>query len=957
MLSADTAISTVADTVTPLLPEARVLISDVAAELGVAAAEAAGTPLAAVVRLLTALELLAPAGGALPDGVDHLLHDPAAHLRAALAARRTEVDAALTGVLVGALVAPGGSGIAIDVDLAARSITVDLAGSPGDVGLLPWSLHAVIAAGQRPQLTATLGSPGSTPAGGAVLRLSASPALSLALDWHGPGTAAPQVIPVWPGPDVTELLRGLARVVPAELGRVGLGYLRELDRSVTPIIDAALDAIGLLGPPGADGHRSVLSPTGLVADPVGWFGHAGSFGDSSGALSAAKVVAFLDAMKPILGVAGGPGEWQLSTGVAVRAGARDGHLELSLAVDTGAFAPIPTAAGRLVVTAAAGLTVVPNGPPRPAVELSVGLAGGSPGTRAVHVRLDGSGTTVLLRPPSGADIPLYPDPPGLGALVTEAVQQALPMVLDAIADLAPQAGFRGDAGKVVAASGDLLALREAGAFSGPKLVAWAADPVAGLRAALLAPSTAALEAVRDALNPLLSGVGAASVAGGALALVVRQATLTWQPNPLVITIGVASDVPGVEHVTATIALEPAGLSALDVAVGPAALDVAGVVLRPFLHAAVGASPSGGRVVEVGLASGTGPGATSVAAGWHLDGAGMQLAVRTGSTVHTAPEQVAPALVDLLIDLVAGFVLSTDAIAGVLATPVGSSTVRGVLTGPVLKSGGSAELADDLFDPAQMLPRLLRLAANLAGAGPSVLIDGTLRVGLTGAGGRAGVNVTIDDRVQLGGDDVVVWLEADTRWVRRPDNSTPAPGLSLLLLDTSGQNPAIDPGVDVGGIGIRVGKTSGPLLDVGVTLGSVAVHGYGHVGAGIVGAGVQVQLSDLAVGVGGAGDGSNQVAEGVLRDSGSGSNKLAPSFSPALAVQKHGTGPVLVSLSAPATVTGRGGSPSRRASGRSTSSRSASASPCRTGPARAHLAAARRPGLALRARPRRSTTCS
>ena len=179
----------------------------------------------------------------------------------------------------------------------------------------------------------------------------------------------------------------------------------------------------------------------------------------------------------------------------------------------------------------------------------------------------------------------------------------------------------------------------------------------------------------------------------------------------------------------------------------------------------------------------------------------------------------------------------------------------------------------------------------------MLIDNHLRLGLTGAGGRAGVTAEIDGRVTLGGDDVTIWLEADSRWVQRPDGVTPAPGLSVFLLDTIGASPVFAVGLDIGGVGIRVGHESGPLLDIGLTLGSVAAHGYGHIGAGDSGAGVQLVLGDLAVGLGGAGDGSNPVAQGVLRDSGTGSNKLAPSFSPALAVQKHGGGPVLVSVSA------------------------------------------------------------
>jgi hypothetical protein len=325
------------------------------------------------------------------------------------------------------------------------------------------------------------------------------------------------------------------------------------------------------------------------------------------------------------------------------------------------------------------------------------------------------------------------------------------------------------------------------------------------------------------------------------------------------------------------------------------IPAGGATLRPFAGFRVGNAPPDGRAVELGL---HGAGDTVVAGRWHLDGTGLGLVAADGSGEHTDAEHVALALVDLLVDLVAGFALGTDAAQTVLAKNVGTGTVRQVLTGPVLQTGGGdPALVAGLFDPALALDRLLRLGANLAATKPHVTIDEHLHLGLTAEGGHAGVTVGIDGRVALGGDDVVIWLEADTRWVQRPDHAVVAPGLSLFILDTSGGTPVIDPGLELGGVGIRVGKNSGPLLDLGVTLGSVAVHGYGHIGAGDNGAGVQLQLSDLAVGVGGAGNGANPVAEGVLRDSGSGGSKLAPSFSPAVAVQKHGADPVLVSLSA------------------------------------------------------------
>ena len=901
---------TIADAVTPVLPEVRALLSDIASELAAAANEAESTAVAALVRMLITLDVFAPEGGAVPDGTDHLLFDPAEHVAAAIAdtARRTELDAAITILLSNLLAAEGGSGVDFDLDLEARSIALRLDGSPGDVGMLPWSLQAELSATAAPVVTVTVGSPGLTPAGGAELSLSYAEqtGLGASLDWHRAGVAPPVHVGLWPEPDIDALLRGLAVLMPSEIGRLGLDYLRGLDPSVTPIVDAALDAIGLLGAADVDGARKVLSPAGLITDPVGWFSHPDAFG-GSGAFDASKVVAFLEAMKPILGIPddaddlNAHGRWKLSDDVYISASSRDGQLALTVDVDSGGLEPIPTAAGRLSLQVTAGLLIPLGAAPVPTIDIAVGLddeSQGVPGTRALHVSLDGGALRVFVRPGTGADIALYPDPPGLGSLAANA-ELALPYILKALADLAPETDFRGDVGRAVAAVGDLLALRDNGNFSGERLTAWAQDPVASLRAALLAPSDAALEAVQDALNPLLDAMGSVEVdlEARALSITVGGVSLSWLPNPLAITIAAEADLPGVEHARVSITLNDAGVQALAAEIGPAAIDAGGTTLRPFIGVVVGNAPAGGRRIELGLAAGIEVDATSVAARWYLDGLGADAFALVDELDRTAPERVAAALIGLLVDLVAGFVLTTDAVVDALGKDVGSSTVRDVLTGPVLDADDETQLDQGLFDLDGLLDRLFALAANLAAAQPSVRIQEVLRIGLTGAGGRAGVTIGVDGRAKLGGDDVVIWLEADTRWVQRPDGETPAEGLSLFLLDTSGPKPEVDTGLEIGGLGLRVGREDAPLLDMAVTLGSVAVHGYGHIGAGDSGAGIQVQLSDLAVGIGGAGNGSNQVAEGIVKDAGTGSNKLAPSFSPALAVQKHGSGPVLVSLSA------------------------------------------------------------
>ena len=183
------------------------------------------------------------------------------------------------------------------------------------------------------------------------------------------------------------------------------------------------------------------------------------------------------------------------------------------------------------------------------------------------------------------------------------------------------------------------------------------------------------------------------------------------------------------------------------------------------------------------------------------------------------------------------------------------------------------------------------------------IDG-LVVGLAaddiGGGAKAvGVRLSVDKPVKLVDSDVTISLETDARWLRPPGGPPPPKGVVLDVIHAGPGAGAITfaPGVSVNGVGLRFGKNGGPLLDIaGLTLGSIALHTFGRLGDLPAAGGVEIQLSDLGCGVGGA-SGGNPVAQGVIGDSGKGPNALEPKFSPALAVQKWGNGPVLVSLRA------------------------------------------------------------
>src|SRR5262249_34467037 len=230
---------------------------------------------------------------------------------------------------------------------------------------------------------------------------------------------------------------------------------------------------------------------------------------------------------PILGVPGDPGKWNLATGVTAIADSDSGNLRLGLSLDTRALAPIPTAAGRLLFNGAFSLTLAPGAAPRPGASISLGLDGAAPGRRAIYLEL-GTPGRVFVRPDVGADISLFPDPPGLAQLAG-AIEQALPRVLDALAEASGTA-LKDHVAGIVKAVGDALNLRTAGKFDGAKLHAWAADPVASLTAAIPSLTASALTAISDALGPALpAGVSVAAPAGR-VTVTAGGVSPTW-PGP------------------------------------------------------------------------------------------------------------------------------------------------------------------------------------------------------------------------------------------------------------------------------------------------------------------------------------------------------------------------------------------------------------------------------------------
>ncbi|MEO8297315.1 MAG: DUF6603 domain-containing protein [Burkholderiales bacterium] len=902
------------DAATTLLPEARVLLSSWALAVASDASAAAG----ALTAALRSLGLIDSGTGSVPDAIEHLLNDPLAHARAvwADAAKRTQLINAVRGLwpaLPDAL--PGELAVAAG-PLSARvaltspwqlDVRAQADAGLGGFGWFGWQGRLVFGAGGvvdgSVSLGADLTAPGIT--GGVQLQLDRS--LRLALRWARPGLVAPEDIELWPLPQAPALEAALARLVPAELTRAALEGLRGLDDSARPTIDAALSLLGLLNTADAEGRRRVLLPAALFADPVAWLrseaalGLAGGVG--TGGFVPARLVQLFDAFKPLLGVSGASGVWTIAPGVLLQADAApSGSARLSLTLNSSAFTLPPAAAARLAFGGSFSLALPAGAAPQAGVDVYAGLPG-TPGRSAVHVALDVGASTSLrlfLRPAVGADVPLFPNPAGLGQLAETAVTQALPLVLDAVADLAPQAGVPGQVGTLVARIGEAMGLRSAGHFSATALQDWAAHPAQALALRLPTLLDAALTSLAGAISPLLPGGASAGFTAGQLQVIAGGFTLGLRPAPFELTIdGVLTGLPAIERAHVGFTLNATGLKSLTLEAGPANINAGGLVLRPMFGVVAGNAPTGGARAQLMLGL---PGNRLVGGRW-LIGNRFDLVLFDG-TEHTAPEQVVLGLLEAVLDLVASFVLRTAAVTDLLAKPVGGSTIEAVLRGAVLEATGPVALVAQPFNVALLLGRLQQLAVNIAQAAPSITIDNALTVGLAaddlGGGAKlVGLRVALPRPAVLLSGDVTLSLETDTRWIRSP--SGPPPDgivLGLLRVGPGAGAFAFEPGISVNGLGLRVARNGRPLLDAGgFSLGSIALHVFAKLNSSTRAGGAQLQLSSLAMGVSGASGGGNGVAQGLLGDAGSGPGRLAPTFSPALAVQKHGSGPVLVGLRA------------------------------------------------------------
>jgi len=931
---------------TPLLPEVRAILAEVAARLRTAAAS--DPAIGALDAALAALGVVGSDGGVDAVTLERLLLDPEATAAAARgdAARRERIAAALRAMAVDLRTAAsagdtadlryGSAGeLVARLDLAAPAVTVTGSGT-----LPPWAVR-VSASPAGMQAEARLGpdlaAPGALPGAALVARVSLA-GISAELRTRGvDGVVAPAVL--WPAPNAALVLDALTAVVPGLLLQALVEALRSSLTSLAPAaaaaVDALLDAAGVLAPPAsATGIRPLRSLAGVVADPAAWLRALPT--GIGGALPA-----LLDAVRALLGATGPAGTLPLADGVALRAAVAGGRVSVGVEVDATAFTA-PTGGLGLLLAGGIGVSLPAGaaaGGPLPDVRLAVGATG----VGALRLRVgpdaggagDAVGATLTLAPDGRPEVVLLPAGPGLAGLadaVAAGAVAALPALLDALAALDPSGAATSPgqvAGRLVARVGDALALRSGTPprFDRTALAAFGADPAAALSARGAALAAGGLTLLTQAVQPLLGPVAgrtATVTPDGALEVAVGPVRVRLRPGtPMRVEAGVTlTGLSGIERLAAALAVTPAGLALLDVAVGPASLNAGVVTLAPFGRVRVGATAAEGRTVEVGLGVGAD---RRLVFRWNLvAGTAGLVAVRIGATPadvteSTAPAAVALAVVGAVLDLAGGVVLAVPAVRTALGTALLGTTVGALLERVLLMDGSTAPgstprldpaLAGELADPVLLLRRVGQLAANLADAPNAALpIAGVLLLRMVrredGGTPVFGLNLSVNGSWALNpGDDVVVSLEEETDWITAPGGPVPQ-GLTVELLDLpnlpAAGPPHPRPGLVVGGLGVRISRTSGPLLDAGISVNSVAVHLFGSITAAgtavNVAGGARLELAGLGVGLAGARGGDNRVAQGVMGQAGSGEDAPAPRFSPAVAVQKHPGQPVRVTLTA------------------------------------------------------------
>ena len=259
----------------PVLPEARVLLS--------AAVQRLTADLGSV-RSLALSNFRLPGltganGGVVGDAVDQL-HDPAGLVRQRLATAGPQLAAALN-----ALLGPRGA----SVDLATRTVRVQDGGQQRRALRLERRRERLPAglAGERWSFARWRAAHG----GGACSRGLALNPFAVALHLHQSSTRT-VIAPLWPAPDGQALARMLAQAAPSLAAHVALELMRRADEA-RPLIDAVLDAPGMLSGVASDAERALRPLAGSPPTPS-----PGCAARGSVAANPIKIQALFDALRP-----------------------------------------------------------------------------------------------------------------------------------------------------------------------------------------------------------------------------------------------------------------------------------------------------------------------------------------------------------------------------------------------------------------------------------------------------------------------------------------------------------------------------------------------------------------------------------------------------------------------------------------------------------------------------------
>ena len=890
-------------TATVALPEVRAVLSAVAARLRTASP--------ALASLLDVIGVVRE-GGLDATGLDRLLFEQ--HLVAAqVRTRAAEVATALRTLMPG--ISGAGSALAwtvegatLALDVGARTLSATVATELG--GAVPIAISAQLRADGTATAEFSLGNFDAN-AGGVRLIGRAGAVHSLGVEWGAAGGAAPRVMSLLPVANLSALGDFAAMMLPAYLLHGLASSLRDrADAAGRAAIDAALDAVSLLHAADPDGRRAIKVPLALFDDAAAWLLRGGEAWRTD---PIGSTVRLLDAVVPIVAPARGAATgWPIVSGVSVNYAGVGGRLVLTLNGALNATVGTAAVATRIL----AGVSIAADGRAEPTLDLGVTIDGtGLQLAVAPDVQLS------LVRPAPAPLLPIYPAGAGLASVLSAVGETVLPPVLNALAArrTSGPASLEKDVGAAVFDIGGALDLRDGTNFTAARLATFAADPASRLLARmpqLIGLGTATLA---RALDPGATVVRVIGPTAGRVTLQFGSAQQigveldTSGPTPVVRFSGTLA-VPAIGNIVIEELRLAASGVAIGVRLGPAAVQIDGVTLRPVLALRAGVGTAGfTRFAGLGFALND-TGSRSVELRWALNETPPSLAVVTraaSETLDTDPARVALSILSVAASVASGVALKTlipRAPAPPVLPPEAVQMLEKVLlvTSPATGTQLDPTLFDDLLDPDRLFRRLKRLLWNLATATTplSVTIDGKVKIGFASdavAGGRMRLGVKLGlvgtEGLALTQGDPIVSLVADESMIGGPAGSA---GISIMVFEGQlvGDDIQLDvePSLLIDGVGLRFKNSAGPMISLGpIALDGIKVLVFGEISSSGVGAGVLLELTGLAIAP--SGGSGNPVAGGILADAGRGGQNNRPAFSPAISVVQRAGASLGVSVRA------------------------------------------------------------